>query len=323
VVRHGVEQGPALRQGPIFEVAGRQYDWSDVEEAAVFWGDWQRLEQATREGLACQQRLELLDVDLGADEVREAAKHFRYSRNLLAADELEEWLGRWGMTTSEWLGSVRRSLLRSKWSNELEAVEKRHPVDAASVAAVIRIEGICSGAFEHVARKLANRAAAAAAIGIVAEGPPALDEAFDRFKAEEVSAGAVEKELERKQLDWIRIEGEALTLGEEDVAKEAALSIRDGMSLEEVAKQAGVESQAISRYLDEAETELQPRLVSAEEGTIVGPVQIGEEFVLLRVQAKRLPVSSDADVVNRAEAALLNRAVEREVHQRVRWLERL
>jgi len=265
----------------------------------------------------------MLGLELGADEVREAAKHFRYSRNLLAADELEEWLGRWGMTRSEWLASVRRSLLRSKWSNELEAVEEQHPVDAALIAAVIRIEGICSGAFEHVARKLANRAAAAAAVGTVAEGPLALDEAFDRFKVEEVSVRAVEKELERRRLDWIRIEGEALTLHEEDVAKEAVLSIRDGMSFEEVAKQAGVAPQALSRYLDDAETELQPLLLSAEEGTLIGPVQIGEVFLLLRVQGKRPPATSDLDVVDRAEAALLNRAVDREVHQRVRWLERL
>jgi hypothetical protein len=95
------------------------------------------------------------------------------------------------------------------------------------------------------------------------------------------------------------------------------------MSFDEVAAQAGVDAVAVSWYLDDATAELKPLLLSAEEGSVVGPARIGDDFLLLRVEAKRLPTSADRDVAGRAEAELVSRAVEREVHQRVRWLDRL
>ena len=323
VARHGVEEGSALRQGPIFEVGGRRYDWSDVRDAAAAWGDWHQLEEATRLGLACEQRLELLGVELGAEEVREAARRFRYERNLLAADELSDWLGRWGPDSADWLASVRRSLLRAKWSGEIDDILRGHAVSTAEIEAVIWVEGSCSRMFERVARQLAGRAAAAAAAGGAAENVREIDEGFQLFKTEEITVGAVEKELELRRLDWIRLEGVALTVREEDVAREAALCVRDGMSFDEVAAQAGVDAVAVAWYLDDATVELKPLLLSAEEGSVVGPVRIGEDFLLLRVEAKRLPTSADTDVAGRAEAELVRRAVEREVHQRVRWLDRL
>ena len=223
----------------------------------------------------------------------------------------------------DWVASVRRSLLRALWSGELDSLLEQYPADAKAIAGPIRIEGICSGMFERVARKLAGRAAAAAATEVHVDGTNGLDEAFARFKSRETSAEAVERELEHRRLDWIRIRGTGLTVADEQVAREAALCISDGIPFEEVAAQAGVEAKAVSRYLDEAEPVLQAQLLSAEEGSVIGPVQIGEEFLLLRVEAKRLPGIEDFELRRRAEEALMSRAVDRELNQRVRWLEQL
>jgi hypothetical protein len=327
VVRHGVEQGPALRARlasngprPVFEVAGRQYDWSDVVAAAEDWGDWQRLEAATQEGVACVRRVEELGLELAADEVDAAAKAFRYEHKLFSADELTEWLNGWRLTSGEWLEWVRRSLLRAKWAGEVERILDEHPVEVEEVRDLLWIEGACSGVLERVARKLAGRAAAAAATGEPDTSFRALEEAFARFRSYETSDDVVEREVERQRLAWVRIDAEVVAFAGQDVAREAALCVHEGMTFDEVAAQAGVETQRISRYFDETEPELQPHLLTATQDSLVGPVEVGERFLLLHVEAKHVPTSEDAGVRRRAEQAVLRRAVEREVAQRVTWL---
>jgi len=202
------------------------------------------------------------------------------------------------------------------------------------------------GVLEQAAQRLAGRAAGAAATGSSAEDVEAptsaleqarqfgfeprrlgricaLEDAFAQFRDGETSPDAVRKEIERNRLDWVRVEGEALAFADHDVAREAALSVREGMAFDEVARRAGVETGKLCRYLEEAEPELQPHLLSATKGSLIGPVPVGEQFMLLRIQTKHVPTSEDPDVRRRAEQALLHRAVAREVTQRVRWLERL
>lgn len=331
---------------PVFEVANRTYDWSDVVLAAILWGEWQTLAGETREGLACVLWLDQLGLELSADEVQAEAKAFRSERNLYSADELSEWLAGWALTSGEWLDSVRRRFLRTKWAAELERIVEEHPPDDDQVADLLWIEGVCSGVLEQAAQRLAGRAAGAAATGSSAEDVEAptsaleqarqfgfeprrlgricaLEDAFAQFRDGETSPDAVRKEIERNRLDWVRVEGEALAFADHDVAREAALSVREGMAFDEVARRAGVETGKLCRYLEEAEPELQPHLLSATKGSLIGPVPVGEQFMLLRIQTKHVPTSEDPDVRRRAEQALLHRAVAREVTQRVRWLERL
>src|SRR6266511_1767037 len=58
----------------------------------------------------------------------------------------------------------------------------------------------------------------------------ALEDAFAQFRDGETSPDAVRKEIERNRLDWVRVEGEALAFADHDVAREAALSVREGMA---------------------------------------------------------------------------------------------
>jgi hypothetical protein len=331
---------------PVFEVANRTYDWSDVVLAAILWGEWQTLAAETRAGLACVRWLDQLGLELSADEVQAGATAFRSERNLYSADELSEWLAGWALTRAEWLDSVRRRLLRTKWAAELERIVEEHPPADDQVADLLWIEGVCSGLLERAAHRLAGRAAAAAATGSSdedVEAPAsafeqarhfgsepkrlgricALEGAFARFSHGETSADAVRKEIERNRLDWVRVEGEVLAFADQDVAREAALCVREGMAFDEVARQAGIKTGILRRYLEDAEAELQPHLLSATEGSLIGPVPVGEQFMLLRIQTRHVPTSEDPDVRDRAEQALLRRAVAREVTQRVSWFEHL
>jgi hypothetical protein len=304
---------------PVFEVAGRRYDWNDVAVAAQMWGEWQPLEAAARAGLACARRLETLGLVLADDDVEAAAKAFRTERRLFSADELSEWLRSRRVTTAEWLAWIRRSLLRSKWRGEVDDVA----VEDEDVVAVLWIEGVCSGMLEAAARKLAGRVAAVTGAGIVANEATALEEAFDRFRQEETSSDRLEQEIERHRLDWVLIDADVLALQGEDVAREAALCVSDGMELDAVAAQAGVQAQRVRWYLDDVEPQLKPHLLSAVEGGFVGPVEVEGRFLLLRIDRKRIPTLGDADIRRRAEEAVLRRKVEHEVAQRVSWLERL
>src|SRR2546427_523631 len=138
----------------IFTVGGTAYVWEDAVLAAHLWGDWTALEQQVRDGLACLARLDEDDED-GLDEadVDAAGTEFRYARDLVAAADLEAWLDGRGLTVDAWLDFIRRTLLVSRWANDLDEIRETYEIDDDEVAEAILCEAICSG----LARRRAGR----------------------------------------------------------------------------------------------------------------------------------------------------------------------
>jgi hypothetical protein len=161
----------------VFTVGERTYAWEDVVLAAMWWGDWDRLEAQARQGLACAARLEAVDAESDPDQVSAAADEFRYERDLLTAEETEAWLARWGLTTESWMDYIERAVLRRAWADELDDNVREYPIGDDEVAEAMHAEAVCSGALGRLAGKLAGRAAAFARAGPPAAGaPPAEDE---------------------------------------------------------------------------------------------------------------------------------------------------
>lgn len=262
---------------PVFTVGRRQFRWSDVAARL----DWSAVPRG------------------GGDvEAEEAETRFRYDRGLVAAEEMEAWLARWGLSVGEWRDYLRGAL----------AADDR----AAWVAA------ICSGALERAAEELAAKAAVAEAAG-----EPDLDQAYDRFAADAVTPEALRSLLASRTADWIRVDCRTLVLPTADGAREAALCVRDdGMALAEVAAQAGAELREHSLFLEDAEGELGKALLSARTGELLGPVPLGDRFALVLVDGKVEPSLDDPEILRRAQEAVRRRAIEREVVNRVTWHER-
>jgi hypothetical protein len=74
------------------------------------------------------------------------------------------WLERSGLTVESWLGCVKRAVLRRRSASEPPGPADRYAIPARAVADVIWAEAVCSGILGRSARKLAERAAVAAAL---------------------------------------------------------------------------------------------------------------------------------------------------------------
>lgn len=308
----------------LFSVGGRTYRYDDVVRAARVSGELDELERQTAEGIAALDRLAAEGHAQEESDVEAAATTWRHERSLLAGDEMEAWLARWELQPSDWRGHLQRRLARSMHSDDLSDSLARFTPHAKRVEDALWAEAVCSGSLARWARQLAGRAAAAEAIGRPqSEDPAALDDALDELSRRARTQETSKKLLEARQVDWLRVACDLLVLPEEGMAREAALCIReDGMSLEEVAEHAGVAVTEQNALLEEVPAPLAEQLLSAVPGDLVGPVAVGDTYVVATVRDKRPPTIEDPVVQERLNEELPRRAVETEINNRVRWHDR-
>ena len=329
-MRHWDGIAPAsIASRPVFSVDGRTFEWADITAAARSDGSWAELEKATRNGLACQKRLAVAGQKLGADVIADAARRFRYARNLLAGDELTAWLAHWELTAEEWHGYLVRMLLRERWMGELIDTGSRFSTGADELASAVWVEAVCSGFLTRAADRVAGDAALAVAVGHAIGGAGEQEHMFARIRvvasrarAAAVSEASIAREVALHRLEWVRIDGEILTVRVEDAAREAALCIRgDGRSLADVAAACDVEPSRLSLYVADADTDLSPALLAAQEGELIGPIRRDEAFALLLIETKTPPSTTDANVRQRAVERIVERAVRRAIDEHVEWHE--
>jgi len=322
----------AILDEKLFSVGGTACTGRDVVAAARRWGDWSRFEEEVRQGLACAERADDTDEDLDDDELERAAQEFRYERDLISGQEMQAWLARWALDADDWMEHLRRARLRARWAGELASIAAEYPPAPGAVEAAVHADAVCSGFLAAAARKLAGRAAAAARAreeGWIAAAPAGgdleaaldwIDAGFQRFTERVVTSEALAGQVALHRLDWIRAECRCLVLPTLESAREAALCVReDGMSLDEVARNAGVSVEPANGFLDAYDPALHDALRAARPGELVGPTPCGEGIALVLVCDKVLPALVDPVVRRRAEARLLEAAILREVHQRVAW----
>jgi parvulin-like peptidyl-prolyl isomerase len=94
----------------------------------------------------------------------------------------------------------------------------------------------------------------------------------------------------------------------------------DGRALDAVAGEARLELQSGRPWLGDLAPPLRDALLSAGPGELVGPLGGDDGWTVVQVLAKTMPSADDPETRQRAEAALLQERVDREVQARVRWL---
>jgi hypothetical protein len=341
----------------VFSVAGTTYLWEDVFVAAELWGDWGRLRRQVREELACLSQASEEDDPEVAEAIDAAAAEFRYERDLVAAEEMEAWLDRWGLSAESWMDYIRAAVLRERRSTELPNLVATYVSGDDEVDARMLTTAVCSGLFERVAHKLAGRAAIQEPADgsdsqsdiprdLVDAGPqlPAdmqspgflgmdvdivrtkrehlakLEQSYGRFCKTRVTPAALDAHIRSSHIDWTRLECQSVTFSDESAAREAALCVTtDGQPLDEVAREAHTTSRNESIYIEAIEPELQNRFLGAQKGDLIGPVTRQGRFVLYLVLDKVPPSISDAQIANRATSAIVDRLVDRAVGDRVKW----
>jgi hypothetical protein len=319
-------RAPRLRdlgRRPLLAVKGINYTWDDLLAWAAARGTLGSLQERTRQGVARLEQAEELGCRPSSEAVSAAASSFRYGRGLLSAEQLSSWLSRWGLTVAEWGEYLERTLLIE------DAMESESKTDPAAAAEAEYVDAVCSGFLEREALAFASDLALADLTPIEAAGDQRvmveralLGAAVARRTV--VSEPAVEYEIARHGLDWTRLDLAVLELADAGAAREAAMCIRvDGNDISEVAAAAQAPVSHMSVYLGDLEPWLQPPLLAAQPGELVGPVQEDGQFVLLAVNDRTPAGTADPELRRRAESALVDRAVRRATESRVRWHEHL
>jgi hypothetical protein len=322
-----------VADAPVFATASRTWTWSDVFLATRLWDEWEALLAGTR------------DADAPPDVVKQAGREWRVARRLIAGDELKAWLARRRLSLADWNAYIRRAVgVRS--------------ADAPPQAGELWAQGACSGVWDDIAERLARRAAAWEAAGAPAASRPpppawfarmpsaadavrmgvdagrvaarseelwAVEDAHARLCAAAAESDAVGAAVTAHNVDWLRVDCEWLEAGDEHVAREAAMLARvDGVELPDVAQRAGLSLEPRRLYVGDLEAALQPMLLSAAPGDLIGPLSLGNgggPWLLARVRDKVVPTLDDPDIRARAQAAAVSAAVARAVDEQVTWHE--
>ena len=342
-----------VRDEVVFAVDGEEFRWRDVLLAAVRSGDWHALERRAREGWALAAQAADSGAPFPSDEVDAAGREFRYDRDLLTAQSMEEWLDRWQLSIPEWTAYLSRQVYRAAKDGPANGVVQRYPIPDEDAPRVLAAEAVCSKAMQRWKRKLAERAAIPGA-GTADPARPAgdsslhtgestdivasllglrpdelresasrldrLDAAFDAFRASKITERALQEYVSVRQLDWMRFNCRMMAFPDEMMASEAALLLtEDDEGFTGVYSAAHAEPRAAEFFLDEMDSASRDKFVGARAGDLVGPLQVNGEFVLYLVLDKTLPSTKDPIVRRRAEEGVLKKLLERHVTSRVRW----
>jgi hypothetical protein len=182
---------------------------------------------------------------------------------------------------------------------EVEAFLASVPVDCASGRLAALSPEACRERLQHLAR---------------------LEIVWRRFASAEASPRAIRELIGTRWLGWIRVRLRSVFAQDGDTIREIALCVReDRRDLCDVAAGAGVNVDEAERYVDEVDERFRGLLVGARSGDVLGPVALGDGFLLAQVLARQAPSETDPHVRARAERELLARTVDREVQDRVTW----
>lgn len=311
----------------LFTVENREFGWDEIVVAAQVWGEWQLLFESVRHSLACLRLAAQIGQLPSTAEMREAAKVFRYERNLISGDETQAWLHRWGMSVEEWMNCLRGQLLRKRWASRVNEIKATTPIVDADVAQVIKRYAVCAGKVDDWAQKLAGRAALAAksSVLIFSDRSPRdlierIEVEFERQRNQTISAKLIETKIFDHRLDWIHYECRYLWLADERVAQEAAWCVsEDGATLDEAANAAHGEVRQWNFYADEIEPDVRPYFVAARKGDLLGPLRFASGYPLFSVLQKRMPAAGDPEILSRAEQAIMTTLTAQAINERVRW----
>ncbi len=345
--RRSEAKGPERAEGavtvprpdlPVFSV--REHTWSRrsvVEAHDADPGADATRRRLEREIAARRLHLEVVGADIPSADVRAALDGMRRERRLLSRDDTDRWLAQHDLTRAdlvEWGEGV--AAVRSFSIDQLDAHLARAPVDAAELTARRWPSLVLSGRFEGVAEALASAAAAwvstrpptgdpaglAAVSREARPGPHTLDLARRAFVARAAADdGALAALVARRRFEWIVVDGTRLVFRHPDAATEAARSLHDGRSIEEIRTYA-MHAGAASIDIGSLDGPAQAAFAGAGPGDVLGPLATGmqgDDVEVWIVTARREPDLADPATRQRAAAEHATQALAAVATREVVW----
>ncbi len=292
---------------------------------------WEEFAARLSMGLIAEAMLEDSGREFDQELLQAAAERFRRAEGLLSAEQTQEWLESQDLSAEEWERFlVRRELLRA-WGPRLEAQRvdlSSHP----SFGDAFFAEALCSDYLPDARFRFSKLLALASQ----EESPPlpdvelraaqldarypwmggitarelggvqvVLDVAEARI-AERTSHEKIGAMMLERGLDWTHFDCQVVHLRDPGVADELLLCIhRDREALvPTLAHRAGAEVTRRSFFLQDVPEHVRSRLLGAQAGEVVGPVDEGTGASMLLVERRRAPSLEDEQLVAMARGLL-------------------
>lgn len=251
----------------------------------------------------------LADLD---DQVRAAEAVLRRRLGLTAADDYVAWLERHDLSVGDCRDQLRRSLV----------IRSAAPVDPSALPdpAAVRAHVVVDGVLDDAVQRLAEDAALA---DVDPTSTSWLVDVVDRAAAERAAPqdpGAVADVLAERTVDWTRVRATLAVVPDDDVAHELVLCVREQHApLATIAHGVGVPTTTLSTTVGELDPWLEPALLGAEPGALLGPVAHPDGRAVVELVSREHPAPDDRESVALAEAELLRRRIAIALADRVRW----
>src|SRR5437762_6323246 len=176
----------------------REFKTRDVIDAALWRGDLDQAWQLFTLRLEAEKRADELDLELDDEELDSAAEAFRYERDLITAEETEQWLAARGLSLDDFSDYFARRYWGQRLEDEISAPDWSYVDTSADLRSLFAAELILSGDLDWLTTQLTWRLAARQAETSVNENAIAAEK--QRF-------------LERQGLDRADVAGWLTNLG--------------------------------------------------------------------------------------------------------------
>jgi hypothetical protein len=331
----------------LFEAANRTYTWEHVLTAAEFRGDAEALKQDLAVGLAVQAYADEQGFEASPADVESAADEFRLEHELIAGEDLEQWLDDCGLTLDDFEAFFVRRLLADRFRDQAEDIGREYAPSAADVASCMWAQAILTGEYEGLSVALATRVAVrldgsapftpadARESTRKAEGlldgetldPEWLAELAEMEAAYAAAERAAlmsehrDREIRARFIQLTRIEIVEATFPSFDQAREAYQCVTgEGESLESVATRTSAAFEVATRFYDDVADEVRDLFFSAPAGKVFPPQMGDGPFAVREIRRRIEPEPDDPDVSARVRERLLGHRFDAMVSRHVRWL---
>ena len=142
---------------------GQEFSARDAVEAALFRGDLGDLWQSFRQRVAAEKQADEEELDLDEEAIDAAAEQFRYERDLITAEETEQWLAARGLDLDDFTDFFTRQVFLQSLGEEVATEEIDYPSAPGDLRQLFAVEMILTGDLDRLANDLGWRLAAAAA----------------------------------------------------------------------------------------------------------------------------------------------------------------
>ncbi|HEY5742643.1 MAG TPA: hypothetical protein VIS99_08880 [Terrimicrobiaceae bacterium] len=292
-------------------------------------------------------------------ELQASSEEFRTSRDLITAEETEQWLEERGLTLEDFTNFLLRNLqydALTAISNDPKMID--YAFAPAILRDILRIDLLLSGEFDRLAIRFAWRLAASEGAKIPANEDaislerecfqkrhglndamlPAwlaglgcdylwLDkmlelEAIFRREADALfTPGARKRMLQSLRIALTPVELELMEIDSCDAAREAfQCVVTDGESMETIARNTNYPHHRFTVFCEELPEDVQQKILFAMPGEVLEPIEHDSGFQLYRLVKKGELNLANEEVRQRVEAEIIRRHFSELAARFVHWI---